>query len=248
MSIVIQLPNRGASNIYHWFIYIVSELKDILNKNNDVHLIYPTIDNILDYQEITLKKLIPPQNIHRSRDTLPPHFIELDLPCVINSYFYDYYKSYYQFLRLIFPPPIISPNINITYISRNDSFYSPHHKGIATRCVINENELVEHFGIIPHSFSFMPFNDQLNLFQSSKYIISSHGSALTYALFMHPDSIIIELNSNPISFPHFKHICDLLGLKIIQIFCTCLDKNESIIAPIDIISNIINANGLYYRV
>ena len=84
---------------------------------------------------------------------------------------------------------IKTPQKNI-FISRKDS---------KTRTILNEDEVIDFLktkNFTIHTLSNKTLFEQINLFSSSKFIISMHGAGLTNLLFTQPKSSLVEITGN----------------------------------------------------
>lgn len=176
----------SMNEYWHWFNEEVPLIK-FIRKNN-----YPIIVNQLRTWQLDSLKRFP--------DILD-RLIEIDTPCKIRALSYRAFSSpstsyrgktsawVSHFLNEHFSPTAdLTPTKKI-YISRNDS---------SARCVENEEELLKVLSdkgyLIYNDFSKRSLQEKLDIFRSSKIVISPTGSSLTHCHAMAPNTVILDFN------------------------------------------------------
>ena len=212
----VRLLDRGASNLFHWMVYILANLQVVLLRYPEAHVVF---DCRMDFMRITLAKMVPDAHRrHTTEDTVPADARWEPLPELFHESNYVPYlwSIVFRQMRLSFgggEPTRSPPPTEILYISRCDNVRSEGHAGQCIRSVQNEAEVVVALGAQPVLFLGMPYDDQVAMVRRAKVIVSAHGAALTHALNANASATtIIELNPNPAMFVHFKEICAAVGV------------------------------------
>ena len=176
----------SMNEYWHWFNEEIPLIK-VIRKNNDPIL----VNNLRNWQLDSLKRF--PDILDR--------LIEVDTPCKISALSYRAFSSpstsyrgktsawVSHFLNEHFSPTSTLTPTNKIYISRNDS---------NARCVENEEELLKVLSdssyTIYKDFSKRSLQDKLDIFRSSKIVISPTGSSLTHCHAMAPNSVVLDFN------------------------------------------------------
>ena len=107
------------------------------------------------------------------------------------------------------------------YISRSDA---------PVRRLVNEKDLVEaisHLKFEMCSLTGMSVRDQVDIFSSASVIIGPHGAGLVNVLFCDDRTTVIELMSTTRTWPGFKVISKVVGLKYCGFVSDIYDSDES---------------------
>lgn len=128
---------------------------------------------------------------------------------------------------------------NWTYISRKDS---------NNRKILNEEEVVHlliEYGYKIYELSKLSFNEQVKLFNNSKYIVTMHGAGLTNLVFSPKGQTVIEITPNLTNTKndfyvksnnnrsdtstrnHFKEICHINELNHYFYFCNFAETQNN---------------------
>lgn len=159
--------------------------------------------------------------------------------------FSDNYKIIYPFLRNLF---LKNTQYNFEkkriFITRYGS--EKNHNNIKRRIIINENEfmkMLEKYNFERIKLDEISMVDKIKLFNTSEYIISSHGSNLTCSLWSNKKSKIIEiLNKGTSGFNpnHIKKITNTLNIKYFRYSNIIEDKNGNFKININEFENYLN--------
>jgi hypothetical protein len=244
------IKDRGVHNIYHFLIYMISNLRHInfipeniyLNINHDYFK--NNNNHVLEILQILYKNsnIINTENIPNNCIILPEYgSYPLSRESGID-------KEGYIFLKKIFIDHIINyipkkQYSKFIYISRNDSSY---------RYIINENILIYYlkkagFEII--TMSNIPILEQMHIFYNSSIIVTIHGASLTNIFCCKQDIKIIEIGSKKMgNLMHFEDIAKTFNLKFERyndVFSILEDSYES---PLFIknINNLLELIGIKY--
>jgi capsular polysaccharide biosynthesis protein len=208
------LPARGCMNIYHFLVYMVSNLRHINFIPNNIYLdisdVYFTKNN--NHVLEILYVLYPNANIYNVNK------------CPINciSVFQDpgpvsresgMNEDAYTYLRKLFIP-ILDKHAPLKNYSEH--IYISRIEDSNKRRIMNENDLLnnEKFKCFQKiTPSKIPLLDQMYIFYKAKTIISIHGAALVNILFCNTDCKIIEIATEQMTkLKHFEHIAITLKL------------------------------------
>ena len=128
---------------------------------------------------------------------------------------------------------------NLTYISRKDS---------NNRKILNEEEVIDilnEYGYKSYELSKLSFNEQVKLFNNSKYILTMHGAGLTNLVFSQKGQTVIEITPNitntkndfyiksndkksdTLTRNHFKAICQINELNHYFYFCNFAETQNN---------------------
>jgi len=193
------LEDRGNEFIFHWFLFMISGLKEIKDLPKPIYI---HTYNRLNFQKETFELLAPDFE-----------FVEDLTDCKTINLFGSLQdgngdlleKQCYTFLR----NTILKHNLKnkndpqeYLYISRNYSHNcvcNVNRGGIRMRQILNEDKMfpiLKEFGfkyIILEDFSL---KEKIKLFQNAKYIVTPNGGALTMCLFAHEKTKIIEIHDD----------------------------------------------------
>jgi hypothetical protein len=207
------LQNRGVYNIYHFLIYMISNLRNInfipdniyLDLSNEYFLknhnfAIEILSLLYPKSKIISSKEYPNDCLYVPQDPEP-----INREAGVNSEAYIYLKK-------IFLPHIINYKLNKTYskyiyISREDTNY---------RRIINEDVLfsyLEKKGFEKIILSKLTLLEQMTIFYNASIVISIHGAQLTNILFCNENVKIIEIASKIMcNLLHYEHIAKTFNL------------------------------------
>lgn len=223
---ILLLKDRYHVNIYHWFIYMIAILGDILtyaptilfHTNHDLPLQQQTFPLLLPKYVFTT--LIPSHShvIHLEGVPLLSH------DKVSNRYFYFIRKQILQHSNVqeyLSNHDCFNQSKRI-FISRNRTHNLPWHDK-KCRQIVNEADILDllvkkfHFHVI--YLEDLPLLEKIHLFQSSAIIVSVFGGSLFTSIFASPRTKIVE-----ITYPftdltyenHYSYICQAIGIQFFR--------------------------------
>ena len=227
--ISLYIPERGVINVYHFLIYMLSNLRHIDFIPDAIYIDFKGehFNNNHDYVTEILSTLYPNASIMDTKQhntptdciSLPQH--NSDPRCReggIDS-------NAYVFLRNLLLPHIEKyvPSTQYSkyiYISRFDT----NKRRILNEDSILNDEILPGFQKI--IMTNMPLLEQMYIFANAKVIISCHGAALVNTLFCNKEVKIIEIASQKIArLLHFQHIAETIGLNYRR-FCNVDEIRE----------------------
>ena len=189
------LEDRAHKFIFHWFLFMISGLKDI---NDEKPIKFHTF-NSEQIQKETIELLKPDfefiediQNYEQIK-VYGSKCVPSD-PCDLLE------NECYRFLRdIILKPELQNTNkpTRLLYISRSKSHTLSCNSGLKKRQVLNEiafYEILKCKGFEFVNLEDYSLVDKIKLFQDAKIIISPNSGALTMCLFAHKDTKVIELH------------------------------------------------------
>lgn len=196
-KIIYILNDRANEFIYHWLILMISGLADIVQ---DSKPIYFHTFNHLDIHKETFELLLP--DFEFVKDISSFKKIYSNGPTLLNNY--DIVENkYYSFLRnqLLYKNKlnISSHPFRLVYISRNKSHQLVCNKGIVKRQINNESEMYESLKLLGFEYitlEDLSFKHKIQLFQEARVIVTPNGGALTFSLFAHDTTKIIEIHDS----------------------------------------------------
>lgn len=198
-----------SKNYYHWFCEALPRLVKLHKQNPEAVIILP-----LDFQE--------PAYIKESLERLQLRYIWIDqekqghifenlatvfMPVLfaeINPCFQQEMKdAIVSAVALRYENPVRK-----IYVSRSKARY---------RKIVNEEELLPvllSYGYEIIHTETLSFNEQVHLFAQAKFLVTTHGAALTNSMFMQPGSSVMEIRNNdwssqPFCFWQLANIFDL---------------------------------------
>ena len=212
MTNSIFVPDRGSHNVYHFFIYMLTNLRFIEYTPDIIYIdtkkyFFKEKENFI----ILILKLLYPNVIIIDSEVSPKDCEILKQNPSPPNRESGVSPEEYIFLRNLFLPILES------YIpSRNysENIYISRCTDSTKRRVLNENILFENvsdFEIVV--MSELTILDQMYIFYKAKTIISIHGAALVNILFCNKNVNIVEIASNSMSrLKHYEDIADVLEL------------------------------------
>jgi capsular polysaccharide biosynthesis protein len=236
---IYQIDNRGDFIIFHWFMYMVSALKEV------EHLPKPILFNIKDdnrrhekiyeYINSTINLLKPDyEYVDKIQET--DKIISIKEPYLISTS--DVQDKYYHFLRnqILIKNNLennVIPN-KLTYISRCNKLFPK--SSYARRQIINEdaftNTLTEMGFNVIHLENYNLL-EKIKIFQESKLIVTPNGGALIMGLFANKNIKVVEIHDNKSpNEDQYNHIFKVLDIPIIRYTnVTSVDINNNPILP-----------------
>jgi hypothetical protein len=217
-KVVYILKDRANEFIYHWLILMISGLSDI---SSESYPIYFHTFNHLDIHKETFELLLPKFVFINELDGYKKIYMEG--PTLLNDY--DIVEDkYYTFLR---HQLLYANNLNLNtkpfrhvYISRNKSHQLVCNKGIIKRHINNELDVYNSLKLLGFEYitlETMSFRNKIQLFQESKIIVTPNGGALTFSLFAHTDTKVIELHDQrSLNENQYYNICKKCNINIIR--------------------------------
>uniref|UniRef100_A0A6C0IA17 Glycosyltransferase 61 catalytic domain-containing protein n=1 Tax=viral metagenome TaxID=1070528 RepID=A0A6C0IA17_9ZZZZ len=110
----------------------------------------------------------------------------------------------YDYMRFVFSHHMSNQIIARKYI------YISRNRGDTTRQITNEDDVMavlEIFGFKKIYMEDLTGEEHISIFNTADFIISPHGSALTFTTFCSPTVSIVEILGEPLTkFRHFSHI------------------------------------------
>lgn len=200
-----ELIDGGEGNVYHFLFYMIGKfiLVDGLDK---IIYYYPNKKNCKvseDFLKMLPDKyerhLVKKENINYQQLPYLPFFVDSVLP---DEYF---------FLRRLFNKYISHTidNNKFIYISRNKG------KNYG-RKILNEDilwNILDKINFKKVYLEDLTIKEQIEIFSTSKIIVSPHGGGLSHSIFSHSNqTIICEINPNSPNRGHFKHICESMKI------------------------------------
>jgi len=240
---IFYLEGRGSQYIYHFFVLNLGGLFHILNKKYNIRV--PNTSVLLEDKskivsepttEITfpikiyMKDILPFQR--EAFQIIKDKFELVEDLKIIQDYeivsiygescetnnLCDHPQNIFPFLRDIFLEKCKYKLVKgkRIFITRKKS--ESQHYGILKRSILNEDEIINM--LKKYNFEYIQLedyntNDKIKLFMESEIILSTHGSQLTFSLFLNKDAKIIEIiNKGTCNFinNHNKYICNTLNL------------------------------------
>jgi len=206
------IPERGIINVYHFLIYMLSNLRhiDFIPDKIYIDLRKDQFRNSFDYPTEILTTLYPNSTIidvpnHHGLDNclhLPQH------NTFPNGREGGIEGTAYEFLRELFLPHLQNYVPSQTY---SDHIYVSRFDTTKRR-ILNEDDILNDTilpGFQKIIMTNLPLLEQMYIFANAKVIISCHGAALVNILFCRKDIKIIEIASNKISkLLHFQDIAE----------------------------------------
>jgi hypothetical protein len=198
-KVVYVLEDRANEFIFHWFLFMISGLKEFKDCPKPIY--FHTFSH-LNFQKETFELLKP--DFEFLEDLTDCKTINLYGSILLEESPTDLLeKDCYVFLR----NAILKDNLKnkhnpqrLVYISRNYSHNCPCNKNIfKKRQLINEDKMfpiLKELGfeyIILEEFSL---NEKIKLFQDAKIIVTPNGGALTMCLFAHEKTKVIEIHDD----------------------------------------------------
>ena len=221
------IPDRGSGNLYHWLVYMISNL-GFVEINEGDYLAIHVLDTPFSFHRYTFWALVKiglfaPDHIIPVSD-ITPDDTQIIVPQHLNEYHpfdSDNAKKGYGFIRrlLLAGTEGMERYQHNLLISRRDSVNSPYHKGVHGRHIFNEDEVFESLKELGFVFIVpgeMEFIDQIRMFYGAKLIVSPHGSALLNLLVSPLDATVIEITPNPVKYNHFKTVASFAGINYIE--------------------------------
>ncbi len=243
----VKLLDRGASNLFHWMVYILANLQVVLIRYPDAHVVF---DCRMDFMRITLAKMVPEASRrHITEATLPADVQWEPLPEFFHErcYIHELWTTVFPTMQTSFRSgaAALPEPTDILYISRADNVRSEGHVGKCVRAVLNEAEVVAALGAQPVHFLDMPYEEQVAMVRRARVIIGAHGAALTHVLNITPATTIVELNPNPDVLVHFKALCVAVGTPYVCFGTRSVDADcNMVVEKIDELVSIVRAlNG-----
>lgn len=206
----IGMGDAHETNIYHLFFYMIARFYFFDNGGPIVYY-YPNKYNT--YISERALALLPSRFQRELTKSSEYEYIEMPA-CKwhetsinepwIYSYVRDLYKDIWDNVPQI--------KGKYTYISRNK-------RQVSSRCILNEDELVEPLkreGFSTHVLESMTFEDQIRLFRSSEIVTGIHGAGLAWLIFCCPKTLFLEIGLPGGETNHRHHYedicvkCDLL--------------------------------------
>ncbi len=205
---IILITDEWTSNYYHWHIYSLIRLKNIFEKGFDknFHLLLPSKYQKYIFVAPSLKKFGVDENkiFYLSKKS---HIkAEEVISCAIRGNLSSEISSIRNTLRNQTEPT------ERIYISREKQ---------ALRFVENESEVtktLEEFGFTKVIAENLSYDEQLELFSRTKYIVGPHGAGLTNMIFMKDGTSVLELANDLPTYDYFR-ISNSLNIKYMYQFC-----------------------------
>ncbi len=220
----------GGNNVYHLLFYMISNFL-IADTEKQIHYYYPFKGCKLEDEMLALL----PSNFIRCNTKIPgehyasfmnaiPIFEDTALP---ESYF---------LLRKLFAPHIHPCMKKKIYVRRSQKSLKE-----VKRTFLNEDEVSYCMKICGFDIIEMEdysVKDQMKLFSEADTIVSAHGAALSFTLFCHPGTKVIEIfKATTKQKRHYQHIAQVLGLDFTRFSdVSVVDNDENMI---------VNTHALY---
>jgi capsular polysaccharide biosynthesis protein len=189
------IKDRGNKILFHWFIFVIGALEHIshIPKPLKFHT------NITEeFQKETIKLLEPNyiyiEDYSNYNQIIVPH-VEL----IVENLVADKYYTFIRNTILLNNPILINNNTpsRLVYISRNKSHTLECNSGLARRQIINDTEVKECLNTIGFECIYLEdytLLEKIEIYQTSKIIVTPNGGANTIALFANKNTKIIELH------------------------------------------------------
>lgn len=207
------IPDRASINIYHWYIYMLSNLRHITCIPDTIYIdtkesYFAQFNKGHNYILEILRILYPRTSIQHAytcpEDSISVH--QSPAPIARES---GVERDAYIYLRRLFTPYILQRNY-IVNISYPEYIYICRVNDSTKRRLLNKPILKGFQSIELLGLSLM---EQMCLFSKAKVIISVHGAALVHILFCNKHVKIIEIASDTMcKLEHFSHIASTLQL------------------------------------
>jgi len=235
-TIVYRLEDRGNQWMFHWIMFVMSGLKNLEDKPKPI---YFTTNVKYDFQRETLK-FFEPEYIFVEK--VPEGAKDIYCHGTPMSIIHD--KStpiYHKWIR----DWVLDKNglrnhkkqKRRIYMSRNISMLLPWNVGNPRRILVNENEIYEplkKLGFEIINLEDYSMIDKIKLFQEAEIVISPNSGGLTFSIFAHPETKIIEINTHLIDIDNqYENSCYYLNI---------FYNRYNNITPIDVNGNIIYPN------
>jgi len=218
MSIFI--PNRGCHNVYHFLVYMVSNLRhvDFVPENIYIDLSNEYFSKNHNFVTEILEIIYPNVNVI-NKSFCPENCLTIkqdDIGIEVykeNTNVYNYlYKTFITHIKKYIENNNISSKYSKRiFISRNDSLY---------RNIINENEFydkLQSLGFQRLVMTNIPLIEQMAIFHNAEIIIATHGAALVNTIFCKPRTKIIEINNETTKqMLHFSNISEKMNLHFLK--------------------------------
>lgn len=211
------IEDRAHKFIYHWLIFMISGLCDLEEQNIKKPIKFHTFSE-LDVQKETFDLLKPEFEFIENISEYNPIYIH-GAPLVKLDLVDD---KYYNFLRNTI---LFKNNLNIKeipkrllYISRNKSHELICNSGATKRQLLNEVDvysILKNLGFEYIKLEDYNFREKIKLFQEAKLIVTPNGGALTFALFAHENTKVIEIHdSKTTNEDQYYNICKKCNIEI----------------------------------
>lgn len=196
------ITDEWTSNYYHWHVFALKKLLILKEKNllTNSQLFLPK--KYLSYPFVlpSLARF----GIKKEQITFLPKKSNIkvaELPLVIVP---KQHQHYFEQIR-----NILAPNVNA-----HEKIYVSREKQVL-RFVENEKEvsdLLAKYGFKKIIAEKLSYQEQIEIFSKTKYLVSPHGAGLTNLFFMPKDSAILELATELPTFDYYK-LSAQLGIK-----------------------------------
>ena len=189
------IKDAGNKIFFHWFIFIIGALEHIS------HLPKPIKFNTNVTEEFQKEsiKLLAPNYIYVEDYSTYNQIIISPVKLIVENLVADKYYTFIRNVILLNNPKLINNNIptRLVYISRNKSHTLECNSGYSRRQIRNEDILkqsLESIGVECIYLEDYTLLEKIEIYQTSKIIITPNGGANTMALFANKSTKIIEIH------------------------------------------------------
>lgn len=184
----IELGDAIEANAFHLFFYMISRFYFFDNGTDDIVYYYPNKKN--NYLSERALALLPSRFKRETEKTAGYEYFEMpgciwyDNLTIGEPWMYSYVRDLYKPLWQDIP----QVKGKYTYISRNA-------REIKARRLLNEDELykpLKELGFSTYVLDHMTFEEQIRLFRSSEIITGLHGAGMSWLIFCHPGTYLLE--------------------------------------------------------
>lgn len=203
----IEVGDAVESNAYHLFFYMIARFY-FFDNGGEIIYYYPNKkDNYLSQQAFAC---LPPRFKRELVKSSKYEYIEMPgcfwcKDSIEESWIYSYVRDLYKHIWESVP----QVKGKYSYISRNV-------RECKARRLLNESELIEPLkraGFSIYTMEHMTFEDQIRLFRSSEVITGLHGAGLSWLIFCHPGTLVLEIKEVGASDSEFKRHYQDISMK-----------------------------------
>ena len=202
-SMKIYIPDRAADNIYHFFLYMLANLRHLTGVPDTIYV------NLVPTYISTILKALYPQATLINAKVCPTGVDSLFQSPEPASREAGVSPDEYRYVRSILLPLLETYRPTQTY---SPYLYISRNRDSGKRRLLNEADVIQP-DLQTIVLREMPIMDQLYVFYKAKLIVGSHGGGLVHLLVCAQSPIVIELASPYMAkLQHFEHIAQTLGL------------------------------------
>ena len=201
----LELGDAIETNAYHLFFYMISRFYFFDNGKDEIVYYYPNKKN--NYLPERALALLPPRFRRETEKTSGYEYVEMP-GCIWYTYtigepwMYAYVRDLYKPLWENIP----QVKGKYIYISRNQ-------REAKARRLLNEEELfvpLREAGFSIYTLEHLTFEEQIRLFRSAEIVTGLHGAGMSWLIFCHPGTYLMEaaiVGGMEKHRPHYEDLC-----------------------------------------